>query len=187
MLPQLMNKASRIKVVDDDEDQLAHALGSVFRTRRDLVREIERVVLKETDQPLELIDILCDLYGARYLRWGDPVANQDGFVTVRSLNAGLVHSGALLSIRLRKLRELDFIEMQDIPKTGPGSEHRRGPRSSRTWVRIRPAGSEVAKAVWERYKKLGARLLGGVSQADLDAHRRVNEIIRRRIDDPQST
>lgn len=168
----------------DAPDHPVHNLGSDFRTCRDLVPEIERVVIKDTKHPLELIDILCDLYGARYLGWPDPPANKDGFVTVRTLNEGLVHSGALLSIRLKKLADAKLIEILDIPKSGPGSEHRRGPRSSRSWVRILPNGVELAKGVWDRYRSLAERLLQGVSKEELAIHRKVNDTIRRRINDP---
>jgi DNA-binding MarR family transcriptional regulator len=182
-----MKTKAQIKIVKDAPDHPVRNLASVFQTRRNLVWEIERVVIKGTDLPLDLIDILCDLYGARHLGWTDPPANQDGFVTVRALRDGLVHSGALLSLRLKRLEEADLIEIQDVPKTGPGSEHRCGPRSSRSWVRIRPLGAEIAKVVWERYKSLGERLLKGVSRDDLAAHRRVNDIIRGRIENPAST
>jgi Mn-dependent DtxR family transcriptional regulator len=44
-------------------------------------------------------------------------------------------------------------------------------------ARITDAGIELARPVWERYRKLAEHLLAGVSQVDLEAHCRVNEAI----------
>ena len=152
-------------------------LGSIFQVRRDLAREIERTVMKGCPLPIDMADILIDLYGARRLGWPEPIANKDGFVTVRVLRDGLVHSGALLSMRLKKLKATGYLEVEKIPQTGPASQYRQGPRSSRSWVRIRPEGEKLAKELWARYEKLGERLLANVPPSQRAAHLAVNAAI----------
>ena len=44
-------------------------------------------------------------------------------------------------------------------------------------VKITDAGVEMAKVVWDLYRKLAEPLLVGVSQVDLETHCRVNNAI----------
>ena len=156
-------------------------LVSIFTVRRDLVREMERTVMKDCPLTIDMADVLIDLWGARRLGWDEPQANKDGFVTVRALRDSLVHSGALLSIRLKKLKAAGYLEIEKIPQTGPAALLRQGPNSSRSWVRILPAGEEIAKRLWTRYQQLGERLLADVPVTQRKAHIEVNAAIRRRI------
>ena len=113
--------------------------------------------------------------------WVEPAANKDGFVTVRALRDSLVHSGALVSMRLKKLKAAGYLEVAKIPLKGPAAHLRQGPASSRAWVRLRPEGERLAKLFWERYVRLGERLLADVPRAQRKAHYAVNELIRRKI------
>jgi hypothetical protein len=44
-------------------------------------------------------------------------------------------------------------------------------------LRITENGIKLAKVAWERYRKFASNLLAGVSQADIEAHCRVNDAI----------
>jgi hypothetical protein len=161
------------------------SIGSVYRTRRDLHQvTVGPELLGNCNLPMELVEILVDLYGAIYLGWPDPRA-RFGHVTFRDLLEtsvhGDTHSDALLSLRLRRLKGDNLLVVQPIPQRGQAAELRSGPRGSRSWVRLTPEGVKVAKPIWERYMKLAEWLLEGVPQQDLDAHYRVNAMISARV------
>ena len=177
-----MKTKKQPKVTAAPRAHLVSILLSVQRARKYLAQEEERVVTKGLDLPLEIVAVLSCLYRARCLGGVNPPANREGFVTVRALRDELEKSGALLSVRLKRLQKLGMIEIQQIPKSGPGSEHRHGLRSSRSWVRILHPGIEVASLVWARYVRLAERVIGDVHPRDLETHFKVNEIISRRCE-----
>ncbi len=156
-------------------------LASIFVARRDLVNEIDRTITKDCPVTVEMADVLIDLYGARRLGWPEPKASKEGFVTVRALRDSLVHSGALLSVRLKSLKAEGYLEVEKIPHVGNAAKIRQGPRSSRSWVRILPKGEDLAKKIWGRYERLSQRLLGDLTQEVLDHHFKVNKLIHQRI------
>jgi hypothetical protein len=159
-------------------------LASVFCTRRDLARvTVGSEVLGDCELSIKLVDILVDLYGATKLHWKDPQAHH-GHVTFRDLLESGVHddsfSDASLSLRLKQLQDRELLVVEPIPRSEPGSELRSGPRGSRSWVRITPAGVEVAAPIWDRYMKLAESLVEGAPQAVQDAHYLMNKFISKR-------
>jgi hypothetical protein len=163
-------------------------VGSVFRTRRDLLRvTVSEEVLGDCKLSMELVEILVDLNGAIMLGWSDPKAHY-GHVTFRDLLETAVHgstfSDATLSLRLKRLNDMGLILVKPIPQKGPAAELRSGPRGSRSWVRITEAGVKVAAPIWKRYKMMAERLAEGAPAAEAEAHYRYEDFLRRRTKRP---
>ena len=142
-------------------------LASTFTARRDLLLPIRKAVLKELPLTVDEGDTLTLLYGLRRLGWTDAPVDPDGFVAVPDLRRVLVHDPGKFSRRIKNYRERGLIEVRESADR----------RSYAGAARITEAGIEMARLVWERYRKLAAHLLAGVPQADLEAHCRVNEAI----------
>ena len=142
-------------------------LAAIFTARRDLLLPIRRAVLKELPLTVDEGDTLTLLYGLAKLGWTDVPVDPDGFVAVADLRRALVHDPGKFSRRIKDCVKRGLIEVRKSAAR----------RSYAEAARITDAGSEIAKIVWDRYRKLAAHLLAGVSQADLEAHWRVNEAI----------
>jgi DNA-binding MarR family transcriptional regulator len=142
-------------------------LASIFTARRDLLLPIRKAVLKELPLTVDEGDTLILLYGLRKLGWTDVPVDPDGFVAVADLRRALVHDPGKFSRRIKDYRERGLIEVRESADR----------RSYAEAARITGAGIEIAKVVWQRYRKLASHLLAGVAQADLEAHCRVNEAI----------
>jgi len=142
-------------------------LASTFTARRDLLLPIRKAVLKELPLTVDEGDTLTLLYGLRKLGWTDVPVDRDGFVAVGDLRRSLVHDPGKFSRRIKDYAQRGLIEVRESADR----------RSYAGAARITEAGIEMARLVWERYRKLAAHLLAGVPQADLEAHCRVNEAI----------
>jgi DNA-binding MarR family transcriptional regulator len=142
-------------------------LASIFTARRDLLLPIRKAVLKELPLTVDEGDTLTLLYGLRKLGWTDVPVDPDGFVAVADLRRALVHDPGKFSRRIKDYRERGLIEVRESADR----------RSYAEAARITDAGIEIAKLVWERYRRLASDLLAGVAQPDLEAHCRVNEAI----------
>lgn len=112
-------------------------------------------------------DTLTMLYGLLMLGWPDAPVDSEGFVKVADLRVALVHDPGNLSRRIEDFRRRGLIKVKKSTKR----------RAYVDAVRITDAGVEMGKLVWGRYRKLAEHLLAGVSQADMEAHIRVNEAI----------
>jgi hypothetical protein len=72
-----------------------------------------------------------------------------------------------------------LIVLEAIPKTGSGSELRKGHNSNRAWVQMTKTGVEKAKMILTCYGKLAEHLLAHVGPEDLKTHLAVTEIVAR--------
>jgi DNA-binding MarR family transcriptional regulator len=142
-------------------------LATIFSTRRDLLEPLKRAVLRELPLTLDEGDTLTMLYGLLKLGWPDAQVDSEGFVKVADLRLALVHDPGKLSRRIEDFRERGLIKVRMSTKR----------RTYADAVRITDAGGELAKRVWERYRKLAEHLLAGVSRADMETHCRVNNAI----------
>ena len=148
-----------------------YCLASIFTARRDLIDPIQREVMGD-DSPVTVdeADVLTFLYGNQELDWNSLPVDEDGFVAVGDLRLALVHDRGLFSRRIQKLQKEGLVE-------GKQPSLRRGSRRYVNAVRITESGIKVAKTIWNRYSQLAAKLLAGLSQADLKAQCRVNQHI----------
>jgi hypothetical protein len=154
-------------------------ISSVFTARRDLLHGI-RAVVAGTGFTVEEADLLVSLFGARELDWEDLEHDKEGFVAFSQLGRYIVHSGSLLSRRIRKLAATrpPLLEVADVdPASGLHFNAKR--------VRITKEGVKRIGPVWEKYRWMSERLVEGIPQDLLKAHYEVNqrisaEIARRR-------
>lgn len=142
-------------------------LASIFSTRRDLVEPLKLAVLRSLPLTLDEGDSLVMLYGILRLGWPEAPVDSEGFVKVADLRLALVHDPGYLSRRIEDFRRRGLIKVKKSTKR----------RAYVDAVRITDKGVEMAKLVWDRYRKLAEHLLAGVPQADLETHCRVNETI----------
>ncbi len=147
-------------------------LASIFTARRDLLEPIRKAVLKDVPLTVDEADTLTLLHGLGKLGWTDAPVDPDGFVAVADLRRVLVHDPGKFSRRLKDYRERGLIEVRESAER---------PNYAQA-ARITDAGVQVAGLVWERYRRLAAHLLAGVSQEDLEAHCRVNTAISKAIE-----
>lgn len=150
-------------------------IGSVFTARRDLLHGVKEVVAG-SGFSVDEADLLVSLYGARVLDWEDLKHDKQGFVPFNHLEKFLVHNASLLSRRITKLAKLKPALLQ-VANVDPAS----GLHFNAKQVRITDKGAEKIEPVWKRYQQMAAKLLEGVSDADLRVHLAVNEHICRRI------
>jgi DNA-binding MarR family transcriptional regulator len=150
-------------------------LTSVFTARRDLLEPINNEVLNH-DSPVTVdeADALIFLFGISNLAWHGLRIDEEGYVAISDLRSVLVHDRGLFSRRIQKLEQDGLIE-------GKQPVMRKGNRRYVKRVRITNAGVKVARPIWERYRKLAARLLAGLSQHDLEIQCRVNQHISKTI------
>ncbi len=154
-------------------------IGSVFTARRDLLHGIKAVVAG-SGFTVEEADLLVSLYGARELGWDDLEHDKEGFVAFSQIGQYLVHSGSLLSRRIRKLATTrpPLLEVADVDPTS-------GLHFNAKRVRITKEGVKKIEPVWEKYRWMSAKLVEGIPKELLKAHYEVNqrisaEIARRR-------
>ena len=146
-------------------------LTSIFTARRDLLKPINSEVLsRNSPVTVDEADALIFLFGIAKLGWDELRIDKDGFVAISDLRSVLVHDRGLFSRRIQKLEQEGFIEGK---QPSMSKRNRRYLRS----VRITSAGVTVARSIWERYRKLAAKLLAGLSQQDLETQCRVNQHI----------
>lgn len=108
------------------------------------------------------------------LGWDSLPVDEEGSAAISDLRSVLVHDRGLFSRRIQKLEQDGLIE-------GKQPSIRTSNRRYVKRVRITAAGIQVARSIWERYRKLAAKLLAGLSQADLEAECRVNQHISEAI------
>ncbi len=152
-----------------------YCLTSIFVARRDLLEPIHREVLGDpAPVTVDEADALIYLFGHRELGWTSLPMDAEGFVSVGDLRLVLVHDRGLFSRRILKLQQDGLIE-------GKQPTVRRGSRRYVNAVRITEAGIEVARPIWERYRRLAAKLLARLPRAALETHYRVNRHISQSI------
>lgn len=128
---------------------------------------LKAVVLRDLPVTLDEGDTLTMLHGLLRLRWPDAPVDSEGFVKVADLRAALVHDPGYLSRRIEDFRRRGLIKVKNSTKR----------RSYVDSVRLTASGEKMAKAIWDRYRKLAEHLLAGVSKVDMATHCRVNEAI----------
>lgn len=157
---------------------------SILKASRELIPVINRFVLTDFPRSLEEADILVDLYGAWKLRWPDPRADGEGFVTFENLRVSLVHSQTLSQILVsRRARQLAEQGLLHIQKRNEDQKY----LGKSDGLRITNAGIETIAPVWEKYKELAASLLGGVLPKSRQTHWSVNESVLQRLRPAWST
>ena len=146
---------------------------SIFTARRDLLQGVKSAVAG-SGFTVEEADLLVSLYGVRELGWDDLPHDEEKYVAFKELENFLVHNPSLLSRRIRKLadRKPPFVRV-DKASTG---HHFNALR-----VRITAEGIRRIRPVWERFARMSANLVQGISPKLLAAHHRVNEEISARI------
>lgn len=159
-------------------------VSSVFTAHRDL-RPYTKLTLGDSSLTVEEADILVLLLGLREFGWPDCPVDAEGFVTFKDLKDVLVHDASLFARRMKKLAapQRAMVEVRRISKEAAPALH-----GNTQQGRITPKGITVVLPVWERFRKLSARLfeseaLRGFSQADFEVHVKVNEAISRAIRD----
>jgi DNA-binding MarR family transcriptional regulator len=148
-------------------------LATIFSARKDLLKPIRKAVLKDVPLTLDEADTLTMLYGIHKLAWTDAPVDRDGFVTVSDLRSALVHDPGKLSRRIKDFQKRRLIEIKKSPDR----------RTYVDAVKISEAGVEIAKLVWNRYRKLAEHLLANVSQEDRAIHCRVNMEISKAVEE----
>ena len=168
--PVRMTKDRRTTPVDPTD-----TVSSVFTARRDLLHGVKEAV-KGSRFSIQEADLLVSLFGARELDWDDLEHDTEGFVAFNQLERYLVHSASLLSRRISKLVNATpaLLEVADAdPASGQHFNAKR--------VRITKEGVKRIQPVWEKYRRMSAKLLEGIPQRLLEAHQAVNEEISARI------
>src|SRR5207249_12118407 len=150
-------------------------VSSIFTARRDLLHGV-RAVVAGSGFSVEEADLLISLYGVKELDWDDLEHDKESFVAFNQLERYLVHSGSLLSRRIRKLADAKppLLEVADADPTS--GQHFNAKR-----VRITKEGIKRIEPVWKRYQQMSATLLEGIPQRLLDAHYDVNQRISAEI------
>ena len=159
-------------------------IASIFAAHRDL-RPYAKLTLGDSGLSIEEADILVLLYGLRALGWDDCPVDEHGFVTFKDLKSILVHDPSLFARRLKKLAAptCGLVEVRKVKKAGDPGLHGNSLR-----VQITGAGIAAARPIWENFRKLSKRLfaselLKGFSQAELEAHVRINDALCRTLRD----
>ena len=148
---------------------------SIFVARRDLLQGVRSVVAGSAFT-VEAADLLVSLYGVRELGWDDLPHDAEGYVAFKELEFYLVHNPSLLSRRIRKLGDMRP-PLVEVGKPEAGS----GLHFNALRVRITADGVKRIKPVWERFSRMSANLLQGISPRLLAAHYQINEEISARI------
>lgn len=171
-MPQPTRSKTREKAFDP-----VFNISTIFTVRRDL-RPYARETLGNSGLSVEEADILIYLMGALEYGWEEVPADREGFVALRDLKEALVHDPSLFARRLKKLAagERPLIEVRRVSKRTHSDLH-----GNSQQARITKAGVGVTVPIWDNFRRLSAKLLAGLPQADLEAHLRVNEAITRRL------
>jgi hypothetical protein len=162
----------------DGEFHPVRAIGSLFRLRRDLAVLIKKSVLKGSNLTLDQADILIDLYGAWRLRWNDPPADPEGYVSFGNLKVSLVHTSATLSRRLDELKAAGLVEVNPVAHRAGGSKTADKKRKA---ARITPGGEKKVVPIWEKYLRLCENLMEGFPLNDQIRMWRMNETLMKKI------
>jgi hypothetical protein len=168
--PVRMTKDRRTPPVEPTD-----TVSSVFTARRDLLHGVKEAV-KGSRFSIQEADLLVSLFGVRELDWDDLEHDTDRFVSFNELERYLVHNASLLSRRIRKLVDAKppLLEVADAdPASGQHFNAKR--------VRITKDGVKRIQPVWEKYRRMSAKLLEGIPQRLLDAHYDVNQRISAEI------
>ena len=154
-------------------------IASIFSAHRDL-RPYAKLTLGNSALTVEEADMLVLLLGLREMGWDDCPVYDEGFVNFLDLKEVLVHDPSLFARRIKKLAGpgCRYVEVRKVKK---GTDPRLHGNCQQ--VRITKAGITVTKPIWERFRKLSAELLKGISTTELKAHVRVNELISKRLRD----
>jgi hypothetical protein len=154
------------------------SVSSIFTAHRDL-RPYAKLTLTDCGLSLEEADILVLLMGLKEFGWDDCPVDAEGYVTFKDLKAALVHDASLFARRIKKLAAPDcgMVEVRRIVKQAAPGLHGNTQR-----VRITEAGIAAAQPIWERFRRLSAKLfeaesLRDLSKADIQAHLKVNDAI----------
>jgi hypothetical protein len=157
---------------------------AVFSAHRDLKRYV-KLTLGESGLSIDEADILVMLLGLKEFGWDDCPVDAEGFVAFKHLKGVLVHDASLFARRIKKLAAPDcaLVEVRRIEKHATPGLHGNTQRA-----RITPAGMAAVQPIWERFRRLSAKLfaadaLKGFTQDELEAHVKVNEAISRAIRD----
>jgi len=150
-------------------------ITSIFTARRDLLQGVKSG-LAGSGFTVEEADLLVSLYGVRELGWHDLPHDAENFVALKELEHFLVHNPSLLSRRIRKLSGAKP-PLVEVAEPEPGS----GLHFNALRVRITAEGTKRIKPVWERFSRMSANLVQGISQRQLKAHHSVNKEISTRI------
>jgi len=157
-------------------------VSSIFCAHRDL-RPYAKLALGDTGLSVEEADILVLLLGLQQFGWDDCPVDADGFVTFKDLKSVLVHDASLFARRIKKLAtpECGMVEVRRIEKQAAPRLH-----GNTQQVRIATAGVAAVQPIWESFRNLSAKLfasdlLKGFSQAELEAHAKINDAISRTV------
>ena len=154
--------------------EAVYNLCSVFDARRDL-RPASKALMHGTTLRVDEFDILILLYGHRRLGWADCRVYDDGYVNFADLKFLTVHDPGLFTRRISSLRKRKLVSVRSGRESVP-SLHAKAQQA-----RIDDAGIVAVKPIWEQYSQFAAELLKDISKRDLEAHRRVNEIISQKL------
>jgi hypothetical protein len=176
-----MKKSRSVQIRKSAFDPV-YNIASIFAAHRDL-RPYAKLTLGDSGLSVEEADILIILLGVRELGWDDCPVDENGFVTFHDLKSVLVHDASLFARRLKKLAApgCAMVEVRRITKQAAPRLH-----GNAQQVRITKIGIAAAKPIWERFRKLSAKLfasehLSSFAQAEFEAHMRVNDAISRTL------
>ena len=157
-------------------------ISGIFAAHRDL-RPYAKLALGDSGLSVEEADILVLLYGLCELNWDDCPVDEDGCATFKDLKSILVHDPSLFARRIKKLAAPDYslVEVKKVKEAA-------GLHGNSLRIHITKAGIDAVKPIWERFRKLSSKLfasdmLKGFSQAELEAHTRINEAVSRTLRD----
>ena len=152
-------------------------ISSIFTAHRDL-RPFAKLTLGNSGLTIEEADILVLLLGASQFNWDDVPVNSDGFVSLKYLKEALVHDHSLFGRRIKKLaaQKKPLVEVRRMKAPA-----RIGLHGNSQEARITKAGIAITLPIWETFRKLSAKVMEGVPEADLQVHLRVNAFISKRL------
>ncbi len=178
-----MSKSRRVRPQPRGFDPI-YNVSSIFTAHRDL-KPYAKLTLGDSGLSLEEADILVLLLGLKEFGWDDCPVDAEGFVTFKDLKGVLVHDASLFARRVKKLAapNCGLVEVRRIEKQANPGVH-----GNTQQLRITQAGIAAVQPIWERFRRLSAKLfatepLRGFSQAELEAHGKVNDAICRAIRD----
>jgi hypothetical protein len=161
-----------------------YSVAGVFSAHRDL-KPYAKLTLGDSGLSVEEAGILVLLVGLKEFGWDDCPVDAAGFVTFKDLQSVLVHDASLFARRVKKLAapKCGLLEVRRIEKQANPGVH-----GNTQQVRITQAGIAAVQPIWEKFRRLSAKLfatepLRGFSQAELEAHVKVNDAICRAIRD----
>jgi len=140
-------------------------LISIGIAQRALLKTIQWQVLAGSGLTLEIAELLIELSLPEHL-------DAEGYLSFRELREALGYSGGLLSRRIGCLCDSLWAETK---RAAPNLE--RGVHGNSQKVRITDCGRNKIAPIWRKYELLAEELLEGVSQADREAHYRLNKQI----------